>query len=98
MDTFQKARQTTSSHWTGLNSTSIIGRRTTTLVSVPEGLHKADCAPLTQHTLAGPRENLPQTVVSIFGQRNSTHIVYLPEHLQISLPTTCNWNMLDLMV
>jgi hypothetical protein len=98
MDTFQKARQTTSSHWTGLNTTSIIDRRTTTIVPVLEGLHKANCASLTQHTMAGPRENLPQTVVSVCGQRNSTHIDYLPEHFQISLPTACNWNMLDLMV
>jgi hypothetical protein len=97
MDTFQKARQNISSRWTGLDSTSSIDRRTT-LVPVPDGLHKATCTPLTQHTLAGPRENLPQTVVSICGQRNSTHIVYLPEHLQISLPTACNGNMLDLMV
>jgi hypothetical protein len=35
--------------------------RTTTLVYVTDGCHKATYAPLTQHMLAGPRENLPQT-------------------------------------
>ena len=48
--------------------------------------------PSSQHTLAGPRENLPQPVVSASKQRTSSHIAYLPEHLQISLPTACIWN------
>jgi hypothetical protein len=67
MDTFQRLGIT--SRLIGLDTSS--GRlhrsplrticRTTALVSVPGGWHKATCVPLTQQILAGPRDTLPQT-------------------------------------